>query len=80
VDDGLPFVIELAFGVRRGDKDGRRVIYGLNWAPALGTPVPQLSSLMQQMRMDPHDPITVILHMAKPRLDFVDHGKTRLEL
>jgi len=52
----------------------------LNWAPALGTPVPQLSSLMQQMRMDPHDPITVILHMAKPRFDFVDHGKTRLEL
>ncbi len=80
VDDGLPFVIELAFGVRQGDKDGRRVIYGLNWAPALGTPVPQLSSLMQQMRMDPHDPITVILHMAKPRFDFVDHGKTRLEL
>ena len=80
VDDGLPFVIELAFGVRRGDKDGRRVIYGLNWAPALGTPVPELSALMQQMRMDPHDPITVILHMAKPRFDFVDHGKTRLEL
>ncbi len=79
-DDGLPFVIELAFGVRQGDEDGRRVIYGLNWAPALGTPVPQLSSLMQQMRMDPHDPITVILHMAKPRFDFVDHGKTRLEL
>ena len=80
VEDGLPFVIELAFGVRRGDEDGRRVIYGLNWAPALGTPVPELSALMQQMRMDPHDPITVVLHMAKPRFDFVDHGKTRLQL
>jgi len=80
VEDGLPFVIELAFGVRQGDEDGRRVIYGLNWAPALGTPVPELSTLMQQMRMDPHDPITVVLHMAKPRFDFVDHGKSRLQL
>ena len=80
VEDGLPFVIELAFGVRRGDEDGRRVIYGLNWAPALGTPVPELAALMQQMRMDPHDPITVVLHMAKPRFDFVDHGKTRIQL
>jgi len=79
-DDGLPFVIEMAFGVRQGDEDGRRVIYGLNWAPALGTPVPELSTLMQRMRMDPHDPITVILHMAKPRFDFVDHGKSRLQL
>jgi len=79
-DDGLPFVIEVAFGVRQGDEDGRRVIYGLNWAPALGTPVPELSTLMQQMRMDPCDPITVILHMAKPRFDFVDHGKSRLQL
>jgi len=80
VDDGLPFVIELAFGVREGDEDGRRVLYGLNWAPALSTPVPELSTLMAQMRMDPHDPITVVLHMAKPRFDFVDHGKSRLEL
>lgn len=80
MDDGLPFVIELAFGVRRGDDEGRRTIYGLNWAPALGTPVLELSTLMQQMRMDPHDPITVVLHMAKPRFDFVDHGKTRLQL
>jgi len=80
VDDGLPFVIELAFGVREGDEDGRRVIYGLNWAPALSTPVPELSTLMAQMRMDPHDPITVILHLAKPRFDFVDHGKTRIQL
>jgi len=80
VDDGLPFMIELAFGVRRGDDKGRRTIYGLNWAPALGTPVPELSALMQQMRMDPHDPIIVILHMAKPRFDFVDHGKTRIQL
>ena len=79
-DEGLPFVIEMAVGVRQGDDDGRRVVYGLNWAPALGTPVPELSTLMQQMRMDPHDPITVVLHMAKPRFDFVDHGKTRLQL
>jgi len=42
--------------------------------------VPELSTLMAQMRMDPHDPITVVLHMAKPRFDFVDHGKSRLEL
>jgi DNA topoisomerase VI subunit B len=80
IDGGLPFVVELAFGVRQADDEGRRTIYGMNWAPALGTPVPQLSTLMQQMRMDPHDPITVVLHLAKPRFNFIDHGKTRVQL
>jgi len=32
------------------------------------------------MRIDIHDPVTVVMHIARPRFDFVDRGKTRLEL
>ena len=78
--DGLPFVIEFAFGVRQDDDAGRRVLCGLNWAPALGTPVAQLASLIQEARVDPHDPVTMVLHIARPRFEFTDHGKGKVAL
>jgi len=78
--DGLPFVIEFAVGVRQDDNAGRRVLCGLNWAPALGTPVAELTSLLQEARVDPHDPVTMVLHIARPRFEFTDHGKGKVAL
>jgi hypothetical protein len=43
-------------------------------------PISESSSLIQKMRIDPHDPVTVVLHIARPRFEFTDHGKTRLQL
>ncbi len=76
--DGLPHVLEAAFGIRH--KEGRRIVTGLNWTPTLAIPMQELSSLLGQMRVDHHDPVTLVLHMARPRFEFVDRGKTRLEL
>ena len=76
--DGLPYVLEIAFGVR---KEGQRIVLtGLNWSPTLVHPVGELDRMLGQMRMDSSDPLTVILHIARPRFEFVDRGKTRLEL
>jgi DNA topoisomerase VI subunit B len=76
--DGLPHVIEVAFGVRN---DGnRRIVSGLNWSPTLVLPTEEMTNLLGQMRIDRHDPVTVVLHIARPRFEFVDRGKTRLEL
>jgi len=75
---GLPFVLEIAFGIR--DEGNRRIVTGLNWSPTLGMPISESSSLIQKMRIDPHDPVTVVLHIARPRFEFTDHGKTRLQL
>ena len=76
--DGLPHVVEMAFGVH--NNGGRRIVSGLNWAPTLVLPVEELGRLLGQMRIDIHDPVTVVVHIARPRFEFVDRGKTRLEL
>jgi DNA topoisomerase VI subunit B len=78
-DDGMPFVVEMAFGIR-GDTDARRVISGLNWSPALRVPIQELGALMGEMRLDHQDPITIVIHVARPRFEFADHGKTAVRL
>jgi DNA topoisomerase VI subunit B len=76
--DGLPHVLEIGFGIHQ--REGRRIVTGLNWAPTLVLPTEELGRLLGQMRIDKHDPVTVVVHTARPRFEFVDRGKTRLEL
>lgn len=78
-EDDLPYVIEAGFGMR-GDEDARRIVFGLNWSPCLGEPTPILSSTLADMRVDTHDPVTVAIHLVRPRFDFTDRGKMRLQL
>lgn len=77
-DDGLPYVLEVAFGLH--EKEGRRIITGLNWVPTLVMPTDEIDDLLSEMRIDRHDPVTIIVHIARPRFDFTDRGKTRLKL
>jgi hypothetical protein len=76
--DGLPHVLEVAFGIH--NKEGRRIVTGLNWAPTLVMPMEELGHLLGQMRIDKEDPVTVVVHTARPRFEFMDRGKTRVEL
>ena len=78
-ESGQPYVVEVAFGIR-GDTDERRLVLGLNWTPALGEAVPALRQVLSQMRIDPHDPVTVIVHLARPRFAFTGHGKGEIAL
>jgi DNA topoisomerase VI subunit B/DNA topoisomerase VI subunit A len=76
--DALPHVLEVGFGIR---KEGRRIVVtGLNWSPTLVAPPREITSMLQRMRIDEYDPVTVVVHIARPRFNFVDRGKTRLEL
>ena len=78
--NGLPHVLEVGFGIRK-EKKGRRIVRtGLNWSPTLMHPVQEITEMLQKMRIDKFDPVTVVVHMASPGFDFVDRGKTRLEL
>ena len=76
--DGLPHILEVAFGIH--ESEGRRIVTGLNWSPTLVLPMEKLDHLLQEMRIDEHDPVTVIVHIARPRFEFVDRGKTRVQL
>jgi hypothetical protein len=79
-ENNLPHVLEVALGIHEKDENRRNVIVGLNWAPCLENPMEELSDLLGQVRVDWYDPITVIVHTARPRFEFVDRGKGRIEL
>jgi len=79
--DGLPYVLEMAFGINEDDESGRRIVTGLNWSPVIGgDPDPILRSAVAEARLDKHDPVTLVVHIARPRFQFADRGKTRVVL
>jgi DNA topoisomerase-6 subunit B len=76
---GLPFIVEIAFGVFAEDTgSGRDVAIGINWSPTLRSPLDGLTSLLGQVRIDRHDPVALVVHIACPRLEYTDRGKTVL--
>jgi DNA topoisomerase VI subunit B len=80
-DDGLPYILETAFGVYEDDHKRRSIVAGLNWSPVIGgDPDPTIRRLIQEARLDPHDPVILMIHIARPRFDFMDRGKTRIAL
>jgi hypothetical protein len=81
--DGVPDVIETAFGWCPQGANERRIITGLNWSPAIGNPFRSLGSygesldtILAQQRSGRAEPIIFVLHVARPRIEYTDHGKT----
>src|SRR5262249_16382227 len=82
MDGRVPFVVEVAFGVKAQShaEEPRDLVVGLNWSPALQQPLPQLDALLGEMRVDRWDPVVVAVHLAHPRLEATDRGKGRYVL
>ena len=79
--DDLPFVLEVALGVHeKDDQGGRKIVAGVNWSPALECPFDDLLYELGEMRLDEDDPITLVVHLACPRLDSTDRGKGNISL
>jgi DNA topoisomerase VI subunit B len=78
--DGLPYVLEVAFGVLQDNDAWRRVVTGLNWTPALRVPFSTINEIMGECLIQRGDPVIVVAHLACPKLEFTDHGKSRLML
>lgn len=81
-DAALPHLLEIAFGIfieEHLDKE-RKIITGLNWAPTLAIPISEFQTMLGEMRIDRRDPVCVVMHVARPRFDFVDRGKGRLDV
>jgi DNA topoisomerase VI subunit B len=84
--DGLPWVIESAFGwLGEKAKDERRIFAGVNWSPAIGNPFRAfgqtgegLETALADMRATRSEPIVFVLHLAHPRVEFTDRGKSSL--
>lgn len=85
VTDGIPDVIETAFGYCPDGADERRIITGLNWSPTIGNPFrslgtygESLDTILAEQRSGRDEPIVFVLHLARPRIEFTDTGKTAL--
>jgi len=83
-ENGLPVVIETAFGWCPNGYE-RRIVTGVNFSAALGNPFRSfgqtgegLENLLAQQRAGRHEPIIFVLHLASPRVEFADRGKTAL--
>jgi DNA topoisomerase VI subunit B len=84
-DDGLPTIIETAFGWR-GDKcnEPRRIITGVNWSPGIVNPFRSLgnaygdglAALLEKKYAGRDEPIVFLLHCACPRVRYTDRGKS----
>jgi DNA topoisomerase VI subunit B len=84
-ESGLPFVLETAFGVRHNG-GGLRLITGINWAPTLVDPFHSLNEfglslagLLGRLHLDDEQPVTMVLHLACPHLNYTDRGKSSVE-
>ena len=74
-EDGLPVVVEVAFGMGVRDA-GRKLVTGLNWAPVFTSP---LEDILGWRLVQPNDDVIVFMHITKPRFTFTDHGKGQVE-
>jgi DNA topoisomerase VI subunit B len=87
--DGLPHVVETAFAASKaafrsegGIGTRRRMVSGVNWSPAVGaTPFRQLGytsldSILEQQRAGGSEPVVFLLHLACPRINYTDRGKS----
>ncbi len=83
--DGLPVVVEAAFGFCPKAKQRRQVL-GVNWSPSIINPFRSLGGksldaiLTEQRAGDPNEPIIFLLHLAHPRVEYSDRGKSSVNV
>ena len=86
-DDGIPAVIEVAFGYCPEGPPVRRIITGVNWSVGINNPFRQLGpygesldTYLQEQRAGRAEPIVLVVHLASPRIAYTDRGKSAVAL
>jgi hypothetical protein len=81
--EGVPSVVETAFGWCPEGDDSRRLVTGVNWSPGIINPFRELGhfgqsldTILSQQRADRDEPVILVLHMACPRVEYTDRGKS----
>jgi len=82
----IPWVLESAFGwLGDGSEDQRRIFSGANWSAAIKNPFRSfgstgegLEAALSDMKAGAHEPIVFLLHLAHPRVEYTDRGKSAL--
>ena len=86
IEDNVPWIIETAFAWCPKATE-RRLITGVNWSPGIVNPFRELGefgtsldTILTRARADTDDPVILILHIACPRVEYTDRGKSALVL
>ena len=76
-------VVETAFGWIDDDSATRRLVTGVNWSPGILNPFRELGSygqsldtVLSQQRVARDEPVILVLHVACPRVEYTDRGKS----
>ena len=82
-DDGIPFVIETAFGWRgemrrtAPPRHGHQLVARhRNPFRSLGAFGMSLDTILSRQRVDADEPVIFVLHVAYPRVEYLDRGKS----
>ena len=63
-EDGLPYVLEIGFGVMPHNTTARRLIVGLNWAPVFKIPSGEIANALNDCRCQLSDPVMLLISGA----------------
>ena len=82
----LPWVLEAAFGYLGDESEQKRLIFsGANWSAAINNPFRSfggtgegLETALADMRVTREEPIVFVIHLAHPRIEYTDRGKSAL--
>jgi Histidine kinase-, DNA gyrase B-, and HSP90-like ATPase len=82
-EDGIPQVTEVAFAALEDEDSYRRLVTGVNWSAAwvnpfrtLGEYGRSLDTFLTERRFEAHRPIALLVHVAHPRVQYADRGKS----
>jgi DNA topoisomerase VI subunit B len=86
VPNEVPTVVEVGFGYCP-DASERRLVTGVNWSPGISNPFRELgrhaASLdaeLEALRAGPREPVIYVIHMACPRVEYRDRGKSSVHI
>jgi hypothetical protein len=82
----LPFVLESAFGWKgEKAKDERQIVTGANWSAAIANPFRTFGgtgegaeTILANLKVTRMEPVVFVLHLAHPRVEYTDRGKSAL--
>ena len=91
-DDGIPYIIECAFGLHQfgltqGAAVSRKFITGANWSVGINNPFRAfgrtgegLDSTLAKVRADARQPVICAMHLASAYIQYADRGKSSIIL
>ena len=77
---GLPYYLEIAFGINNKSELRRTLHVGVNFSPSLYPPFRDLDDALNDALCGKNDPVMLLVHITCPRIDFTDRGKTKATL